>query len=223
LSFLPLASTRPESQRLYNPLIYHQNRMETILFFIVTVILLAGGVLLFRDYYVARKFRSLTSKKYKIVDPLMQKLASNEALSETEVVALVKDPSLRHIVFRLLDAYNMPAVFPSEYMTIENAAESFLVTWLEFPTELGKSPDKVEFFNKVTLHDGEALDYYVFRFRAFSPKWADEAGWMLGVCGPYTHGSNPYDVPLRVFSRFSSQGAVPAESEVQWVHDNISR
>jgi len=44
---------------------------------------------------------------------------------------------------------------------------------------------------------------------------------MIGVSGPYTALSQPYDAPLRVFSRFSKLGSVTSEQEVKWVHENI--
>ena len=106
-----------------------------------------------------------------------------------------------------------------EYLTHEKGAESALVNWLEFPTELGIPPSEIELLEKISF-DEDALDYYVFKYRTQPPHWA--AKWMMGVSGPYSKESMPYDVPLRVFSRFSEVGTVHPNHEVQWVHENIN-
>jgi hypothetical protein len=113
-------------------------------------------------------------------------------------------------------------MFPSEYFTHEKGAESFLVTWLEYPTELGRAPDEIEVLTKVMLDEGD-LQYYVFKFRTREPRWAAALDWMMGVVGPYTERSMPYEVPKRVFSRFNKVGSVSPELEVRWVHDNINQ
>lgn len=197
--------------------------MKMILIGTLMLVLLPAVVMLYNDYYVKRKFRKLASQKYKIVEPLMQKLASKESVTEMEILRMVKDPSLRHAVFRTLEAYNRNDLFPSGYYTHEKGAESFLVNWLEFPTELGNAPDEIEFLTKVTLLEIDILDYYVFKYRTLTPRWAAQYSWMLGVSGPYTNTSMPYDVPRRVFSRFNTIDSVSAESEVQWVHKNIGQ
>lgn len=196
--------------------------MKTILIGALVLILLVAGVFLYRDYFVKRKFKKLAEAKYQIVAPLLQKLAAKELVAKDEILVMAKDPALRHGVFRALETYNQSHLFPVEYLTREKGAEGFLVNWLEFPTELGTSPDEIELFTKVTLNKGEALDYYVFKYKTKMPHWVGQHNWMIGVSGPYQKGSEPYDVPLRVFSRFNTLDSISAESEVQWVHENIN-
>lgn len=81
----------------------------------------------------------------------MGKLASGLEISSEEVLTMVKSPSLRHAVFRILEVYNRKELFPADYFTHEKGAEGFLVNWLEFPTELGNAPDEIELFTIVTL------------------------------------------------------------------------
>lgn len=197
--------------------------MKTILFGAVMLILLVGVLLIYNDYNVKRRLRKLAKQKYKIVEPFIDKLKAHEIPEENEVNALAKNPSFRHSLFRILDAYGRKDLFPVEYYTHEKAAESFLVSWLEFPTELGNPPQQIELLKKVSLIEEESLDYYVFKFRTTVPLWAARLNWMLGVSGPYGQATMPYDVPLRVFSRFNVLDSISPENEAQWVHENIGR
>ncbi len=185
--------------------------------------LLASGVMLYRDSYVKRKFRKQATQRYSIVSPLIQKLNSNQGINRSEVLIMVKDPALRHGVFRVLEAYNRKDLFPVEYFTREKGAEAFLVNWLEFPTELGIPPDEIEFLTMVTIMESEPCDYYVFKYKTKTPHTLGKLDWMIGVSGPYHNNSHPYDVPHRVFSRFNTIDSISPEREVQWVHKNIQQ
>jgi hypothetical protein len=197
--------------------------MNTILIITVVLILLVGMLLLYKDYYIKRKFRKVLSTKYRAIEPLIKKIASAEIVSAAEILTLSKDASLRYVLFRTLHVYNRQNLFPDEYFTYEKGAESFLVNWLEFPTELGSAPDEIELITKITLTEDEAMDYYVFKFRTNPPHWAAQYDWMMGVCGPYKKESTPYDIPLRIFSRFKVAHGESPEREAQWVHENISK
>jgi hypothetical protein len=197
--------------------------MKMIFAGVVVLILLVGGILLYKDYYVNRKLRRLAAQKYRRFEPLIRKLDAKAAVTENEILLMAQDPSLRHAMFGILHEYGRENLFPSEYLTQEKGAESFLVNWLEFPTELGVAPNEITLFTKVTLEENESLDYYVFKYRTLAPHWAAEYDWMMGVSGPYRKESGPYDVPTRVFSRFNPLNMIPAETEVRWVHTNISR
>lgn len=191
--------------------------MKTILISILVLALLIGAAWLYRDFYIKREIKKLAFKKYEIIEPLMQKLVLKEEVSESEIMTLAEDPSLRNGVFRALVAYDRKDLFPIEYSTHEKAAESFLVNWLEFPTELGTAPDEIEFLEKITLNESEDLDYYVFKYRT-----AMKYNWMIGVSGPYKKDYLLYEAPLRVFSRFKTLESVSPENEVKWVHENIN-
>lgn len=109
---------------------------------------------------------------------------------------------------------------PGFFYTEEKGAESYLVNWLEFPTELGRAPDEILFQEIVTLELQIRIHYYVFKFRTATPLWAKKLGWMLGVCGPYDSHSTPFDRPGRIFSRFNPIDLISPEAEVSWVHEN---
>jgi hypothetical protein len=197
--------------------------MKTIFFGIFVLIFIVGAILLYKDLYVKRKLRRLVLAKYQVVEPLMVKLATKKDVSETEILTMVKDPSLRHGVFRTLESYQKLDLFPAEFLNQEKGAECLLVNWLEFPTELGHAPDEIELFAKVPPQGDGSSDYYVFRFRTTTPQWAARNGWMIGVAGPYGKESPPYDAPRRIYSRFNSMETTSALNEVQWVHENISQ
>ena len=192
--------------------------MKIIIAGILFLILFFGGFMLY-NYYVKRKSKKLAALKLKVVEPLVRKLALREDINQEEIVAIVKNPSFCYIVFWILQANHRTDLFPAEYFTQEKGAESFLVNWLEFPTELGAPPEEVELLTKVTVESDQSLDYYVFKFRVVTAK----GDWMLGVAGPYSKETMPFEVPKRVFSRFNVVGTVSPASEVAWVHENINR
>lgn len=193
--------------------------MKTILFAVLGLVLLIG---LFAFYlaYLRRQVSKLVLVKSATLKPLIRKLKSNESITGDELAALCEEPSLRPAIFHLLKVYERQDLFPSSYMTFEKGAESYLVNWLEFPTELGAKPLYIEFLTKVILIDREKIDYYVFKFMANSKDWVTHQ-WMIGACGPYNARSAPYDVPARVYSRFKTLETETPESEVQWIHANI--
>jgi hypothetical protein len=196
--------------------------MEPVVIGVFAFILFAIVILVARDYYVNRKLKKLIIEKYSIVKPLIKKIQSLEKVTQEEILEMIKDPSLRYAVFKILEAHNKKDLFPDEYYTLEKGAESFLVNWLEFPTEIGFAPDQIQFETIIELAEPEALGYYVFKFKVDRPQWPTK-DWMIGVCGPYQEKSLPYDIPDRIFSRFNVIGSISFQSEVLWVHENVSR
>jgi hypothetical protein len=81
-------------------------------------------------------------------------------------------------------------LFPKRFLTQEAFAESEMVGWLIYPTELGRAPHEIELM--ATFDDAPgAQRYYLFRFRTHAPHWAAKNGWMSGLCGPYDVASMP--------------------------------
>jgi hypothetical protein len=195
--------------------------MKTILLGILVLTILTVIIVFVNDYLLKRKFRRFIEKKYQEVYPLKEKLDANVVIIDNDILNLIIQPGYRQAVYQLLSNYKREDMFPKEYFTQEKAAESFLVTWLEYPTELGRAPDQIELLTKVLLD--ENLVYYVFKFRSNKPQWAARFHWMTGVVGPYAEGSMPYAIPKRVFSRFNTVDAISPEREVRWVHENINQ
>ena len=184
-------------------------------------LVLVIGLILLYAAFLKRHVTVLAHIKRAALDPLIRKLETNETISSEELAQLCEQPSLRPAIFHLLKFYNKAHLFPVSYFTLEKGAESYLVSWLEFPTELGAKPHQIEFLEKVVLMEMDVIDYYVFKFMAApKPKLKDE--WLIGACGPYSLHSSPYDVPTKVYSRYKVLGTVTPESEVQWIHANIN-
>lgn len=195
--------------------------MKIILSLVVGFILLTGLILLLRDHWVRRKFRKALAQKYTTLEPLIEKLQSRKENPRPDVLKLSADPSFRIAVYRILGAFRQTDLFPEEYMNVIKGAESYLVNWLEFPTELGKAPDRIRFFRKITLGEVEELDYYVFKFSVDGHPSMEDG--MMGICGPYRKESLPFDVPARIYSRFKTIESTSPEIEVRWVHENINK
>jgi hypothetical protein len=193
--------------------------MKAILFAIMGLVLLIGLFLLYIGF-LRRQFAKTMLIKSAALNPLKKKLKLNETISDDELVGICQEPSLRPAILHLLKDYHREHLFPADYMTVEKGAESYFVSWLEFPTELGTKPHHIEFLEKVILIERETIDYYVFKFMARSSQWVTQQ-WMIGACGPYHAKSLPYDIPSRIYSRFKTLGTTTPESEVLWIHANV--
>jgi len=97
------------------------------------------------------------------------------------IESLANDMEYAALTYELLKRYRLEKFFPAECSTPEYLAQSDLVRWLNYPTELGKSPDEIEYLGKV--RKGEK--FYIFRFRSDSDNLPeDERGeWMIGWSG----------------------------------------
>ncbi|MEX2235791.1 MAG: hypothetical protein WD824_26775 [Cyclobacteriaceae bacterium] len=171
-----------------------------------------------------RKSGKLAAQKLKSFEGLIRKLSAKEPIGEEDIRSLAVNASTRHALFGILDGFGRKELFPGEYFTLEKSAESFLVNWLEFPTELNATPDTIELFTKITLQENDhAIEYFVFKYKKTPPPSGLPNGWMLGVTGPFGSDSKPYDIPEKVFSRFNELGSISTTDEVRWVHANINR
>lgn len=101
--------------------------------------------------------------------------------SPAVVSALAKDLEYANLTYEMLKHYRKEKCFPTEYKTPEYLAQSDLVRWLTYPTELGKVPDEIEYLGKV--RKGEK--FYLFRFRSDSENLDEETRgkWLIGWSG----------------------------------------
>ena len=193
-----------------------------VVLIICLVLMAIPGILLVRDYYVNIKLQRLALRKYQAMKSLVDKLASNNPITAPEVLMIAQIPSLRVTLFLMLDAQGLGDLFPIEFYSEEKGAESHMVNWLEFPTELGQAPSEIVLIRIIPIKLHIQVHYYAFKFRTLAPRWAKKLNWMIGVCGPYDEKSQPFDPPAKVFSRFNQLGIIKPELEVQWVHENIN-
>lgn len=197
--------------------------MKIFIIGLIVVTLFASLIFLYRHYYIKRGLLRLSADKHKVLRPLILSLARKYEIKEDEILQMAKNPSLRLAVYQTLKAYQREDLFPLTFLTREKGAESYLVTWLEFPTELGASPSEIVFDSLVTIEGKSVQDYYAYKYRILKPHWAAQYNWMWGVSGPYHLESKPFDSPGRVFSRFNQVRIITAEDEVEWVHRNIGK
>ena len=87
---------------------------------------------------------------------------------------------MRNWFYNALDNMNRLELFPEEYVSQEKFAESNMVDWLCYPTELGREPDEIE----LDIFEDSKYEFYLFRFRSDSEGWK-EKGWMAGLAGPF--------------------------------------
>lgn len=196
-----------------------------IVFIIIGIIVLIIILFIIYRSFVFKKESAKTHKlRFERIQPIEEKLKNGEAITGNDILKYAEDNKTRELTYQLLKEHNKTNLFPKDYLTIESAAESNLVNWLEFPTELDKAPDKINHLEKVIIDfDGNNIIYHVFKYMTNKPHWAAENGWMLGVVGPYFDDSKPYDFPAATFSRCSSKvSEIEPKDEVKWVHENIA-
>ncbi|MBL0219259.1 MAG: hypothetical protein IPQ07_35990 [Myxococcales bacterium] len=137
-------------------------------------------------------------------------LAHGEAVPAAAVERVAASPEMRGWLFRALTDH--PELFPARYATQRAMAEAAMVSWLAYPTELGRPPDEIVLGKIVTK--GPA-DFYVFKFRTLPPHWAAKDGWLAGIAGPYAHGG-PLEIesPEGTFSSMKPYASATPEAHV---------
>ena len=106
-------------------------------------------------------------------------LAARQSITAQTVNMLANDIVYANMTYLALQRHGKAAAFPAELASPERLAESDLVHWLTFPTELGQVPDRIECLGKVTK---KGDDYYVFRYSSNSDTLSDDLKnqWLIG-------------------------------------------
>ena len=127
-------------------------------------------------------------------------LAFNCEIPQSIIHELSTDMEYATLTYALLKRYRKEKLFPAEYAYAEYLAQSDLIRWLTYPTELGKLPDEIEYVGRVR----KGGNYYIFRFRSDSENLEEElrGEWLIGWSGP--HGST--------FSNFDAYSNYEQES-----------
>ena len=188
----------------------------------LTVLLLSFAI--YRMFAFRKESKEMMEARFGRIRPLMDKFDANQTLTAAEVVPYAENNLTRELTYRLLEANDQLDLFPEKYKTIIHSAESNLVNWLEFPTELGTVPDEIKHVERVTFHHkNDDVHYEVFKYRTSPPHFAAKDGWLLGVVGPYFDDSKAYDETIATFSRMTSKvGKVSPREEAEWVHENVA-
>lgn len=136
---------------------------------------------------------------------LLSLLRLGETVDPTRVEMVARSREMRGWLYDDLKKLEKLDLFPSEFADQSALAESNMISWLTFGTELGREPDEIEqmgVFRGEAEPDGDPVDYYVFRFRVFPPHWAASDGWQAGIAGPFPALGGPNTHGGSTFSKF---------------------
>jgi hypothetical protein len=159
---------------------------------------LAGLLLDLSGYFETEtSVRNLTSG-VQSADPRLKFFAARSlmslgrSVSDSALRDIAASSEVRNYLFEYLKATNQTRRFPAEFLSQEAFAESEMVNWLVYPTELGRAPSEIELVRTVKSKlRGQDVLHYVFKFRTEPPHFAAEDGWMLGVAGPFLASAAP--------------------------------
>lgn len=141
--------------------------------------------------------------------------AKGLAVPDAVLEDLASTPDQRWRLWAALDRVNQLDRFPTRFRTQVLLAEAEMVQWLQFPTEMDRSPEEIEFVDRVAVAgpDGSQTDeMYFFKFRASD---FDDGKWFVGVAGPYPAGGLACMGGKRTFSRFKEWGSQSFEAHVR--------
>jgi hypothetical protein len=154
---------------------------------------------------------------------LISLLRFGENPAESAVRAVAADSETRNILFKQLGSLEKTELFPKSELDQAKFAESDMVDWLCFPTELGRAPDHIELMATVERNLGSPAGvfvYYVFRFKTDPPDESAEDGWMAGVSGPFRKQDFPTTESWGdTFSTFTKWEEFSAEEHVSSIEE----
>ena len=142
-------------------------------------------------------------------------------LDDKDLMEIAADNEIRNWFYDGLQKIGRIDVFPSQYKTQQYFAESNMVDWLIYPTELARVPDKIELMS--VFDDGEE-EYYLFRFKCDSNKNWKEEGWMTGISGPFNKKAVPTtSAEGNTFSRFEKWESKTPEEHFEAIVGNVKQ
>jgi hypothetical protein len=197
---------------------------------IVKVVLLAAGTIglvvgLFMAYGRFRRHAAFVTASLERVPSIAEALKAGAEPDAGELLRFAAASETRRPLYHALAYFDRLDLFPRQYFTFEALAESDLVHWLQFPTELDGVPDEIQLGATVKAPsppDGNSV-YFVFRFRVHAPHWAAKDGWMAGVAGPYDLGATPAPYARGTFSRFDAYDSRTPEEHVRVTQELLAR
>ncbi|GAE87316.1 hypothetical protein [Acetivibrio straminisolvens] len=139
--------------------------------------------------------------------------------AKEDVIDIAGNGEVRNWFFNSLVKMGRSEIYPEEYRNQKCFAESNMVDWLVYPTELGRVPDEIELMN---IFDDEDMEYYLFRFRCCSSEYWQEKGWMAGVAGPFDKRNSPTTLAEgHTFSHFEKWESKRPEEHFESIVGNL--
>ncbi len=186
----------------------------------------AGGVLLDLMGYFSREVvvPALREAIQVFRDPYLLVYAVRSLVKHGEPVEaelltyIAASDETRSTLFRKLRELGRLDLFPRAYAEQPLIAQSDMVDWLIFPTELGRPPGEIQWMGvrEVLTDEGEA-EVYLFRFR----ETPDEP-WQAGLAGPYLKEEIPTCNALGgTFSRFEKWDECSPEEHVKRILQTV--
>lgn len=149
-------------------------------------------------YFPAEMVAPLLNDALQLNDPYLSMFAVisllrlGESVQPIDIAVVAADAEMRNSLYDQLAELDKSYLFPAQYRTQEAFAESEMVRWLAYPTELGRAPDKTELMQVFSEKDGDdVLDFYLFRFMTEPPHHSADNGWMAGLAGPFIRSEAP--------------------------------
>jgi len=180
----------------------------------------------FSSYDVNSELREALSLKDERLQmfALISLLRLGGEINNEIIKKVAKTAENRIILYDELCKLGKKSLFPEQFRTQVFFAESNMVNWLIYPTELGREPDEIELMEVIPQDpkDGYGIrEYYIFRFRTMPPHWAAEDGWMAGISGPYLRKEIPttksYGYTFSCFEPWESKTPKEHLKEIQEV------
>jgi hypothetical protein len=137
-----------------------------------------------------------------------------EDLNVKDVEEIANYPEMRGALVERLQGTHRFSLIPSTLTSQLALAESNLVDWLTFPTELNSVPDEIKFLKKTDVEGQAGQEMYFFRFRVDEPHWAAKDGWMTGWSGPFPRQGLAQLRGTDTFSEFEEWDGVESASVV---------
>jgi hypothetical protein len=112
-------------------------------------------------------------------------LIRNDIAVDAEVLDnLAHDVITAERLLRQFEVVGKTDQYPATFARQDWIAQSKMVDWLLYPTELGKMPTEIELLG--TISRG-GHDFFAFKFTTDLEKLGSR-GWMLGICGGFEQG-----------------------------------
>lgn len=184
-----------------------------ILLGVVAVVL---GLFVFGIWNVRRASRRRDAAVAGLVEPVLGRVSRGEAGADEAVRELMRAPGTRNETIMRLMEMERQDLIPEEMMTMERMAEGVMANWLMHGNELGAAPAEVETVETFEVeHEGANGLVMLLKFRAPAGHWAEGAGWMAGIAGPFWEDGEARNVAQVTFSELRPFAAMSAEEHFE--------
>jgi hypothetical protein len=139
-------------------------------------------------------------------------LRHSQEVGDKHFISVASSSETRLLFYNKLEELGETSRFPEKYYNQEAFAESDMVNWLVYPTELARVPDDIELMKIATI---DKYAFYLFRFRSLNDSWKD-SGWMAGISGPYLIDDKPNaKSPGYTFSKFEKWDSKTPDEHIE--------